>query len=658
MKFMNLLMCFTLAISTVLGGCFSGGVESSDSTSGDPPSTSVPGGNNPVTPAEIEEKDYPWFANTNGTTRFNDIETSPDYPMISEDIEYTVYYFDSENGNDNNDGLSKQTPKKSVVAAESIISAVRENKPTQVLFKAGSEYEATTNCAFEIGDFAAKEESPLIVGVYDATETEKYAHFIGAKGGSAVNVRNSNVRVFGLEVSGPESYWGIHVTPKRAGLMENIVINGCYAHDINFRLNGRELPEYWTWTQFDVSTIESICLTGAFTHTYGGIIFEANTSKAKGPSWFENVWIEDNDLYCVSRVGIWVSGNWTYRPGLDWGVNPYYNDEIGYYPHKNFYIRDNYLDHCGGDGIILCGTIGGFIERNTCYHAQFLGRQGKPSAGIWTHSCQYVTMQFNESAYTHTGIDGQGFDIDFANNNIIFQYNYAHHNEGGGLLMCNTYNEIVQYDEHGEFILDEDGVPVIKKMLPYWGRNLVRNNVFVDNKVSDLIFSGTVHDIRVENNLCIAPELEAISDGQEGPNATRLYRVIEAKTFGDSDVTGKNWSISNNIFLMRNKYEITMNINMTFSTAGGWKLDNNVFYGFHETFYEALKTYSEVTNVINENPQLATTTALRGYANAKSFTVGNAKLQTGGSWLVSANKYDFNGTDVSGKGSYYGPICG
>ena len=72
------------------------------------------------------------------TTEYVAKVESPDYPEISDEIEYTVYYFDSENGSDSNSGLSESAPKKTLSEAERLISAVEEEMPTKILFKAGS----------------------------------------------------------------------------------------------------------------------------------------------------------------------------------------------------------------------------------------------------------------------------------------------------------------------------------------------------------------------------------------------------------------------------------------------------------------------------------------------------------------------------------------
>ncbi|PWM49602.1 MAG: hypothetical protein DBX39_04545, partial [Bacillota bacterium] len=146
------------------------------------------------------------------TTEYVDKVKSPDYPEISQQIEYTVYYFDSENGSDSNSGLSESAPKKTLSEAERLISAVEEDVPTKILFKAGSEYE---NDTFTMTGFNAAEESPLIVSVYGQTEENQYVRIVGPELGNCAEIKSGNIRVSYLECTSPLGYRGIHVTTNR-----------------------------------------------------------------------------------------------------------------------------------------------------------------------------------------------------------------------------------------------------------------------------------------------------------------------------------------------------------------------------------------------------------------------------------------------------------
>lgn len=560
---------------------------------------------------------------------FLGVTMSPDYPSIDKSISYTSFYFDSESGNDSNDGLSEDKPKKTLQAASSLAKGIIESKPTKLLFKAGS----TFNGKLTLERYKAKKESPLIVDSYARNEENKYAKIIGNENDNCVEVKASNIRLSGFELTAPLGFRGIHVTTAKKGVMENIVIRDNYLHDLNFNLGSYTLPT--DLTDLDAQTVQDICPDSRFSYNCGGIIFEASTPIAKGPSWYENIWVEDNIIDRVARTGIWVFSNWAMRPGIDWGNNPYFNDEIGWYHHSNVNIRRNELNYSGGDSIIIGATVGGFIEANRSIHGHVLSRPNYYCAAIWSHSCKNFTFQFNEACYTHTKRDGQGFDIDIGNSNITFQYNYAHHNDGGGLLLCNTTTNVVQFTEDGEMIFDEDGLPVTKKTMAPWHDVIVKNNVFTDNNNGNVIFSGTVNNIDFSNNTVIM--------GGDIVN----QKVIDTKDFY-TGIPGTNWEIRNNIFAMRK--QTTARFEMAFSKE--FNLINNVYYNFDDTIPGIVKDLGE-TSFINENPKFVSMDANIGYESIYNFIPQSSKMFEGGTTLEKMLRFDLNGNDVSSL-RYYG----
>ena len=580
-------------------------------------------------------------------TEYVDKVESPDYAEISESIVYKTYYFDSEHGDDTNDGLSKDKAKQSLHAANTLVETIQADVPTKILFKAGSVYEGT----LQLVSYQAAKESPLIVSAYDVTEEEPYATIIAPDKGSSIVLKGDNVRISKFECTsdGGKGYRGIYATTARKGAAENIVISDNWCHDFNFLSAEKyELPT--DLTDLTPQQVMEISPEGRYARDCGGIVFEANTPKAKGPSWYQNVWLDNNKIDRVSRTGIWFNTMWAYRPPMSWGINPYYDDNTNYFPHQNIYIRGNDLTYTGGDGIVLLAAKNSIIEYNTCYHAQICGRSGYANAGIWTHSCSDTVIQFNEAAYTHYRYDGQGFDIDIANRNILFQYNYAHNNWGGGLLLCNTGGYSVQYDQNGDFILDEDGCPVQKYIIGEWHDIVVKNNVFVDNRWADIIFSGKVDDILVENNTIV--KLGNAMNGYEQKDQDQGL-VIESKDFSVG-VPGTNWTIRNNIFYSRkvregSEYQFQMK---DFSKE--YLLENNVYYGFSDGLKETMLGYGE-KNYREIDPQFLSMEAGIGFEYAKGFIPTNPEIYKKAEKLPLLLKYDFLGNNVTGV-SYYGAI--
>ncbi len=575
-------------------------------------------------------------------TEYEDFGYSPDYFEISDSVEYQTYYFDSKVGSDENDGLSQNAPKQSLEEINRLILEVTEETPVKFLIKAGSEYEGQ----LYVAEFEASEEAPLIIDTYAASDNNKYAKIVGLDDSSCVVVGNSNVRISGLECTGQKTYRGIEVKPVMEGVMENVVISGNYCHDLNFDVSNIEnglsgLPELGTAPSD--AMLRLICPDERYSYQSGGIIAEANTPKWMGASWFENFWIENNIIERVARTGIWVFSNWTYRPGCDWGNNPYYSDEVNYYPHHNVTIRNNYISHAGGDSIVMGAVDGGYIEGNTSMYAQYLGRPGFYNAGIWTHSCKNIVFQKNEAAYTYMqngAGDGEGFDIDIGCSDIIFQYNYSHHNEGGGILMCNHSTWLVKYDENGEYIRDADGLPTRENIAPYWTDVTIRNNVFADNGGSVIVCGGYVNNFHFENNTVVIP------------GNSDLDKILTSHDLKNTGLPGEGWVLQNNIFISRGGHMATFDT----SFSQGCTFDSNVFWNFPDTFEESVKNEhgEDMRNFILADPGISLDTlAENGLVSMNAFKPSGTEMLKGALSLEKMSLYDAEGVDATGK-QYFG----
>lgn len=609
-KIFAILLAIAMVAATV--GC--GGKPSQDNGDNTPPDDVTP-----VVPTE---------------TTYVETERAPDYPEV-DTSSYTSYYFDADNGNDANDGLSEASPKKTIDAANAIISEVTADKPTRIRFKAGTRFIGT----LKLGGFEAAEETPLIAESYGTDGEETRAIIRGnATYTTCIEVSSGNVRVLNLEISGPKARRGIYVNPTAAGAMENVVIADNVLHNINFNQDEVTLPE--DGSALNADEVQKVCPDSQYSYENGGIILTAATSKFIGASWLENVWVENNSIREVARTGIWVFSYWVYRPGIDWGNNTYHDDDTFWYPHHNIYVVGNHITHAGGDSIVTGAVDGGFIEGNVSEYAQCLGRAGYYNVGIWPHSCKNVIMQYNEAAYTYMpngAGDGQGFDIDIGNSNITFRYNYSHHNEGGGILLCNTSSWLNLYDENGQYVRDEDGLPMREKRFSPWTNNIIRNNVFADNEGPVFTINGWTTDLKIENNTIIVP-------GEKNN-----YRIVTSSDYAQGGRTAENWTFRNNIFVSRNLCGARINA----SFCDSYLFENNVFFNFDEDFYVELDEDHKAVNVLRTDPGFAQTAAESGWESAYNFRPTAADLLDGGYNLSEMYARDYMGEDVSGK-HYYG----
>lgn len=558
-----------------------------------------------------------------------------DYPEYAEvDLsDYTVYYFDGVNGSDENDGLSEESPKNSLGAANRLIAKVRADRPVKILFKAGSVYEGVLNA----GKFKATEEKPLIIGSYGATAEVKYPVFKGAP--SCVEVTEGNVRISGLEITNPNAIRGIYAYTVEKGALKNVVLSGNYLHDINFDFEAG-LPKNLQGTGVkpeDIADITApatklnvaaVCPTDKYSYWNSAIYFDAPTAKATGASWFENVWVEGNKIERVSRDALFVTSSWIRRPGIDWGVNDYISDDNGWYPHKNFNVINNVVSYTGGDGMVVLGTDGGYMQGNTLYHAQYLGRGGYYNAGLWIHSCRNFVMQFNEAAYTHKqngAGDGQGFDIDIGNVNVTFQYNYSHHNQGGGILLCTNGTELPVRDENGDLVYDgEFGLPILEKRY-IWDNVTVRNNVFADNDGAVFTHSDALKNLNIVNNTIIMKG-ESGSEKIAEPNGFYANILIE------------NFNFKNNLFYLRNKRNISFDIVYCPTVS----IENNLFYNFNDSILNSVN--AKQSSFLN--PEFDGIEAENGFEKAQAFKVKNSQILSVGKYLERMSAKDYAGSNA------------
>jgi len=404
----------------------------------------------------------------------------PPEPQLNE---YTTYYFDAQGGLDENDGLTQNSPKKSIDEIEKIISQSTNGQGVKIALKGGAKFKGDLTI-----DGVADENHPIII--------TSYGNGLAVIDGEneVLKITCSNVVVDGVEVTGVKALRGIFVQPKTYGALKNTVIKNCYVHDVNFDWYLEKSPSDTNPDQVDVERVCPEYYPNTKTYyrynrrSHGGIIFLNDTDESVGASWFENSFIIGNRVENVARTGIYLANVWGDRPGTGYGSNKpvvnHYDDKVnaqkglGYFRNQNCVCSSNTIICAGGDGVILSAVYNAFMEFNVCYYANYLGRTNYWNAGIWVFDTELAWFRYNESAYTymrHNSNDAQGFDLDNACSKIVFKGNYAHHNEGGGLLVCNRKTKLKLHSEIGEFLGETE------EILGKWYDNLVCLNLFYHN---------------------------------------------------------------------------------------------------------------------------------------------------------------------------------
>lgn len=426
--------------------------------------------------------------NYRGLGCFDEDKVCDIFPIEPDFSDYTTFFFDAKDGNDLSDGLSENCPKKTLGEAERILSAFDSDKGLRIRLKGKTIFAG----GLKVNRKTDSKAPTVICGYGDGlpilTGTD-----------SVVLIACSDVIVHDLEITGRDAFRGIFVKPSFCGALKNITISNCYVHDINFDWYLPQPPKETSPDDVDPKRVCPEYYPGTKEYyrynrrSHGGIIFLNDTDSSVGASWFENIFILGNKVENVARTGIYLANVWADQGGVGYGRNHYVSiDEskncpetgVGYFKNRNVVCSGNFILCAGGDGMILSSVKHVFSEHNVCYYANYLGRTGYWNAGLWVFDAEEAWLRHNEAAFTymrHNSNDAQGFDIDNACRKVVFKHNYVHHNEGGGLLVCNNKTAVIEHDCEGNPLHLENGMPVKTMMMGRWYDNLVCGNLFVNN---------------------------------------------------------------------------------------------------------------------------------------------------------------------------------
>lgn len=169
--------------------------------------------------------------------------------------------------------------------------------------------------------------------------------------------------------------------------------------------------------------------------SYGGISVLTSGTSGDG---FDGTRILDNRITGVGRSGI-MSAN---------GEEPKGHD-------RDLRIASNTVRSVQGDSIVALGVVGARIDHNLSANGARAGKCAQcgklgprtAHAGIWPIRSSSVVIEYNEVyGENAAGGDGEAFDIDRNATGVILQYNYAHDNDGGGVLLCGSKNATVRFN--------------------------------------------------------------------------------------------------------------------------------------------------------------------------------------------------------------------
>jgi Right handed beta helix region len=206
---------------------------------------------------------------------------------------------------------------------------------------------------------------------------------------------------------------GLLLTSTNAKLMENIMIQNLFIHDVFYEnagfIRGKE----------EVKTANG-------TQKYGwGIRLINNNSE----NLMENITIGNCTVNNVCHTGIKLTGN---KKNI-----------------KKVQLLNNGIENTGGPGIQMSEVEDVYVSKNTVSHSGCNddSRKWGRGSGLWTWGSSNVLIEKNEFLYANGPGDSAGAHIDYNCDNIIVQYNISAYNAGGFCeILGNNYNCIYRYN--------------------------------------------------------------------------------------------------------------------------------------------------------------------------------------------------------------------
>jgi hypothetical protein len=397
----------------------------------------------------------------------------------------TTYYLDFENGSDANNGTSPLTPWKSFknVNAKTFLPG------DHILLEADSIWNGesvtlenmdTLLDSDRVGMLYPKGSGangkPIVIDLYDIDgfDSAKPTVYLSAGKRPVINGNGTpstgsdpyhvsgaiqltdqhHWEIYNIECTNtfdnfltePEHWYKKEVRKMLSGILINgtintinrpeykhIVVKNCYVHDVQTEHTNNGASAY-TSTYF-ASTGAAHASVNVL-KVVGGIIVGGNL-KARADGTGSNV----GRYYGYDDV--LLEGNIVRRVGLEGlRTKSEANNSTTASPFKNVVIRGNYIEYIAGDGIVLSDVqSGGLVESNIIKDSCAAPNLGTANyAGVWAwYARTDCLFQYNECYGTVYGYqDGEAWDIDNNCQNVVYQYNYSHHNSGGVILFMNS----------------------------------------------------------------------------------------------------------------------------------------------------------------------------------------------------------------------------
>ena len=317
------------------------------------------------------------------------------------DLNSAIFYIDSLNGNDSNNGNSEAQAWKTI----SKINNSTFNPGDRILFKTNQEHYG--NLIIPSSGIA---NSPIIfdkygTGIHPIINGRNHEKCIDASGKQYLEFHNlilkndSDDDTITPEEGAEIRRYGFYAHAGYTGVKNSIVLSNVKIHKI--------YPNNSTGTENTDS------------YKGYGILF---TSDGSGDwNYYDGITIENCEITDIGYVGISIN-KWV--PSANPPQNLF---------HKNITVRNNHLHQIGGSGIVYFNVSDFMIENNLITYTGSSNneKQHGRGSGFWSVRCKNGVLQNNEFSHVRGQADSCGAHIDIENDNVVVQYNLSLDNEGG-----------------------------------------------------------------------------------------------------------------------------------------------------------------------------------------------------------------------------------
>lgn len=349
----------------------------------------------------------------------------------------TIYYIDSDGGNDGNAGTSPGT----AWATLEKVNSTEFQPGDKILFQKGDVWtgqlspkgSGTKENPIMIGDYGESESRPLIQGnnwcndAGDDIENKIFnaaVFFYNQQYWEITSLEITN-RIPGDNPGDHIKKYGVLIMGKDAGTLEHMYCRNLFVHDVVSHPIGQQAG------------------IGR-----GGIIYIIRGNEI--PTNWNDIIVEDNIVgpninhYGINFLSTWGSSSFESESGI-----PNSESAGKRYNSTNIIIRNNYCENIGNAAICPSAYENVIIEYNTCN-----GCNSGPNGNvpIWWENGEYTVAQFNEvygSGASESKEDSQAFDADVNAKLNYIQYNYTHDNPSGAYFECalgTRYTTYIRYN--------------------------------------------------------------------------------------------------------------------------------------------------------------------------------------------------------------------